>query len=100
METIRADSVPDSPGAHRSAEESTTTASEIGGGERLLTMVDESAAMPGAAVRATRSSKAEAGAANAMLESGAERPVVPEEQAALPKMLEGMVGRTMRPPSP
>ena len=35
-----------------------------------------------------------------MPESGAEKPVVLEEQKALPEALEGMVGRVVRPPSP
>ena len=35
-----------------------------------------------------------------MLEYGAEKPVVLEEQAALPKTSEGMVGHAVRPPSP
>ena len=44
--------------------------------------------------------KAEARVANAVLESRAEKPVVLEEQTALPKASKGMVGHAMRPPSP
>ncbi|XP_066324477.1 uncharacterized protein [Miscanthus floridulus] len=50
--------------------------------------------------RATESSAAGAGAADVMPESGAQRPAASEEQAARPEMPQGMVGRSMRPPSP
>ena len=51
----------------------------------MVMMVDESAATPGATAGATGSSEAEARVIDAASESGAERSMVPEEQAALPK---------------
>ena len=42
----------------------------------------------------------DAGVADAMLESGAEKPMVPEELTALPEASEGMVGHAVHPPSP
>ena len=66
----------------------------------MAMMVDESAAMLGATARAAGLSEAEAGVADTMPKSRAERPMVLEEQAALPKMLEGVVGHAVRPPSP
>jgi len=62
--------------------------------------MDESAAMPVAMVGATGSLEVDAGVADAVLESGVEKPVVLEDQAALPKTLEGMVGHAVWPPSP
>ena len=82
METLSADSVPESPDARWFMEESTTAAGGVEGREQLATMVDESAAMPGATARAAGSSEAEARAADAMPESGAERPAILEEQGA------------------
>jgi len=58
------------------------------------------ATVPRTTAGATKSLKAEARVANAVLESRAEKPVVLEEQTALPKASEGAVGRAMRPPSP
>ena len=72
----------------------------LGDEERLATTVDESAVMPKATARAVGSSEADAGVANAALESGMEKPVVPEEQAAFQKTPEGVVGHAVRPPSP
>ena len=84
MEAVLADPVPKSPGARRPAEKSTTAADELGGGERLASMVDELAAVPGATAGADGSSEAEAGVADAVLESRVEKPVVLEEQTVLP----------------
>ena len=59
-------------------------------------MMDELAVVPGATARVAGSSEAEAGVADAAPESRAEKSVVPEEQAVLPEVLEGMVGHTVR----
>ena len=79
METLLADSVRESPGARRFAEETTTATGGVGGEERLPTMMDDSGETPGAMARAARSSEAEAGAADAVSESREERPVVSKE---------------------
>jgi len=94
------DPVPESLGARRPTEESIATVDELGGGERLASMVDDPTAVPGEMAGAVGSSKADAGVANAMPESGAEKSVEPEEQAACPKTSEGVVGHAVRPPSP
>ena len=60
----------------------------------------EPAVVLGAMVGAARSSDADAGVADAAPESGAEKPVVPEEQTTLPEALEGVVGHAVRPSSP
>ena len=70
METLRADSVLESPGACRSTEESTIAADGVGGREWLVTMVDELTETLGAAAKDTESSRAEARAADAMPEMG------------------------------
>ena len=94
------DSVLESPGTRQLVEDSITAADGVRGGERLATMVGSSIDMPGATVRATESSTAEAGAADVMPESMAQKLAVSEEQAARPEMPQGMVGRSMQPPSP
>ena len=71
VETLWADSVLESPITRRFVEYSTTTANGVGGGERLATMADDSTETLGAMARAIESSKAEAGAVDAMLESRA-----------------------------
>ena len=81
-------------------EESTTTADELGYGEWLASMADEPAAMPGAMAGATGSLEVEARVADAVLEFGVEKSVVPEEQTTLPKASEGMVGHAVQPSSP
>jgi hypothetical protein len=63
-------------------------------------MVADATEMLGATTGATESSKAGARAANVTLESRVGRPVVPEEQATLPEMSEGVVGHVVRPLSP
>ena len=63
-------------------------------------MVDGLAAVPRATAVVAGSSKVDAGVADAVPESGAEKPVVPEEQATLPETSKGVVGRAVRPPSP
>ena len=64
------DSVPESSGAQLFAEESTTAADGVGGGERLATMAADAMEMPGATARATESLEVGAGAADVMSESG------------------------------
>ena len=49
---------------------------------------------------AAGSSEAKTGVADAAPESRAEKPVLPEEQTALLKASEGVVGHAVRPPSP
>jgi len=71
MESLPIDSIPEIPGACRFAEDSTTTADGVGGGERSATTMGDSTEMLGATARAAKSSKAEVGAADSMPESGA-----------------------------
>ena len=81
-------------------EESTAAADGLGGRERLAPTADESAAVLGATVGAAGSLEADAGVADAVPESGAEKPVVPKEPSTLPKASEGVVGHAVRPRSP
>ncbi|XP_066319753.1 uncharacterized protein [Miscanthus floridulus] len=60
----------------------------------------DSVEKPGATVRAAESSEARAGAADIMPESAAQRLTASVEQAACPKMPQGVVGHCVRPPSP
>jgi len=57
-ETMPADSVPESPGAQRFAEESATTADGVGDREQLVTMVADVMEMPGVMAGATESLEA------------------------------------------
>ena len=66
----------------------------------MAPMADESAMVPRAMAEATRSSEVEAGVTNAVPEARVEKPIVPEEQTALPKASKGMVGHTVWPWSP
>ena len=100
MEAIPADPVSESPGVQRPLEESTADADELGGRERLASVADEPMAMPRAMVGTTRSSDVDAGVVDAASESGAEKPMVPEEQTMLPEVSEGVVGHAVRPLSP
>ena len=99
-EAMPVDPVLKSPGARRPVEESTAAADELGGRERLASTADEPVVVPGATARATGSLEVEAGVADTMSESRAEKPVVPEEQTALPEASKGMVGQAVRPSSP
>ena len=92
--------IPESPGTRQSAKESTATADGLGGGERLASTADGSAAALEATVGTAGSSGAKARVADVAPESRAERPAVPEEQTALPEASEGVVGHAIRPPSP
>ena len=100
METLQTDSIPESPSAHQFAEESTTAADGVGGGERLVTTADDSVETPGAMAGAAKSSEAGAGATDVMPEFGVQRPAVSKEQAACPKMSQGVVRHSVWPPSP
>ena len=100
MEAMLADPILESPGARWPTEESTTAADGVGGGERLATMVADAMETLGAIARAAKSLEVGARAANIAPESGAGRLVVSKEQATLPKMSKGMVGRAARPLSP
>ena len=66
----------------------------------MTTTTADAMETPGATVGATESSEMGAGAANVMLESRAGRLVVPEKKAVLLETSEGVVERTVRPPSP
>ena len=81
-------------------EESTALAGGLGGSERLVLTADGPAVVPGATVKATGSSIAEARVSRATPESRMEKPTVPGEQTVLPEVSEGMVGHAVRPPSP
>lgn len=94
------DPISESLGARWPAEESTATAGGLGNGEQLAPTMDGSAAMPRAMVETAGSSTTNAGDAGAAPESGAVRPVQPKEPIVLPKTLEGVDGRVVRPPSP
>ena len=91
METLRIDSVPESPGAHRFVGDSTTAADRVGGAERSVTTTGDSMEMLGATARAANSSKAEVGATDVMLESRAQRPATSKVQAVHPEMPQGKV---------
>jgi len=89
--------MPESLVARRSIEESTTAIGGLGNGERLA---DGSMTVPRAMAETAGSLGAEAGAVDAMPVFRTEGPAVPEEQAALPKASEGMVGHAIQRPSP
>ena len=99
-ETMLSDSVPESLGARWSTEESTAAAIGVGGGERLATTVVDATEMPRTTARAAKSSEAIAGAADVMPKSETHRLAASEEQAACPEMSQGVVGRSVWPPSP
>ena len=77
------DPILESPGAWQHTEEPNAALGGLGGSERLSTMANESAAAPSATV-----------------ESRVENLAVPKERTALPDASGGMVGPTIRPPSP
>ena len=85
----------ESPGARQSAEESTTAADGLGGGERMASMVDRSVMVPGVSAEAAGSSGAEVGVTDTAPESGAGKSTVPEEQTVLPEASKGMVGHAV-----
>ena len=91
-EEVVVDPIPESPGAWRFAEESAAATGELGGGEQLAPMVDESATVPGAPAEAAGSSTANAGDVDATPESGTARPITPEEQMAPPEASQSVVG--------
>ena len=66
----------------------------------MAAVADGSAAVPEATTGAAGTLGAEARVADTALEAGAKKPVVPEEQMALPKASKGMVGHTVRPRNP
>ena len=66
----------------------------------MATTAADATEMPGATARVAESSKVEVGAADVVPESMAQKLAVSEEQAARPEMPQGMVGRSMQPPSP
>ena len=99
-EVVLADPIPKSSGARRPTEKSTKAVDELGDGEQLVLTVDEPAAVPRAMAGAAGSLEAEVGVADAVSESRVEKSVVPEEQTALPKASDGMVGHAVWPPNP
>ena len=66
----------------------------------MVPTADGPAVVPGATVKATGSSVAEARVSRATPESRMEKPVVPREQTALPEVSEGVVEHDVRPLSP
>ena len=99
-EEVAVDPILKSPSARRSAEESAAATGELGGGKELAPMVDGSATVPGAIAEAAGSSRAKARVADTAPESGVKKPVMLEQQTALPKASEGMVRHAIRPSSP
>ena len=99
-EALQIDSVLESPGARRFAEDSTTAADGVGGGERSATMTGDLIETLGATARAAESSKVEARAAGAVPKSVAQGPAASEEQVAHREMLQGVVGHSVWPTSP
>ena len=97
-ETMLVDSTQESLGAWWFMEESTTAAGGVEGGERLATTVGDLAETPGATVRMAESS--EVGATDVVSESEAQRPAASEEQSTCPEMPQGVVERSVWPPSP
>ena len=93
MEATSVDPILESSCAWQPMKESSAPASGLGGGKKLAPTVDGSMVVAG-------SSEVDAGVTNIMLESTADKPVVPEEQMALPLVSEGMVGHAVWPPSP
>ena len=94
------DPIPESQGARQPTEESTAPSAGLGGDERLAPAADGSAAAPEATTGTARSWGADAGVTGVMPKSGAEKPAVLEEQTALSKASEGMVGHAIQPLSP
>ena len=94
------DPILESLGARQPAEELSTPLAGLGDNERSASMADGSAAAPEATMGTAGSSGAEVGVAGVVLESGAEKPTVPEEQTVLPEPSEGMVRHAIWQPSP
>ena len=92
VEEMLVDPILESPGARQSAEESAAAASGLGSGEQLAPTMDGSTMIPGATAETARSSAASVGDVGATPESGAAKPMVPEEQPAPPEASQGMVG--------
>ena len=65
-----------------------------------MSMANESATAPSATAITTGSSRVEATVTGIAPESRAENLAMPKDQAAPPEASEGMVGPTIRPPSP
>ena len=63
-------------------------------------MANGSTTVAWATAEAVRSSGVEAGQSHSTPESRTEKPMVLGEQTALPEVSEGVVGHTIRPPSP
>ena len=100
VEAMPTDPIPESLGSRWPAEESTTTASGLGSGERLVPRADGSVVMPRAMTEAAGALEANAGIVDAASESRAEKPTVLEEPTALPKASKGVVEHGVQPPSP
>ena len=94
------DPIQESPSARWSTEESAAATGELGGGEQLVSTVDESATVPGAMAKAAGSSAANAGDVDAAPESRAARPVTPEEQMVPPEASQSVVRPAVRPRNP
>ena len=91
VEEMSAAPVPESTRARQPEEESTIAAGKLGDDERAVLTMDGSVAVPEATARTTDSLGAKAAVAGNVPESGAVKPVVPEEQTTLLEASQGMV---------
>ena len=80
------------PGARQHMGGAIATVGGLGGSKKLSSMANESATTPSAMAGVVGSSGVEAVVTSIVPESRVENLVVPKEQTALPKELEGMVG--------
>ena len=91
------DAILESPGARQHAGEPIAAVGGIGGGEQLLSTMNEPATTPSAMAGAVGSSRVEVVVTSVAPKSGAENLAVPKEKTALPEALEGMVGPAILP---
>ena len=94
------DPILESSGARQHAGEPIVAVSRLGGGEQLLSTVNESAIAPSATAGTTGSLGVEAVVTGIASGSRAKNLVTPKDQTAPPEALEGMVGPAIRPLSP
>ena len=100
MEAMPTDPVLESLGTRWPTEESTTAADGVGSEERLATTAANAMETPRATMGTAETSEVGAGATDVMPKSRAQRPAVSEEQTVCPEMSQGVVGRSVQPPSP
>ena len=94
------DPILDSPGARQHVGEPINAVGGLGGGEQLSSTANESTTASSVMAGTTGSSGVEVVVTGIMSESRAENLAVLKEQTTLPEASEGMVGPTIRPPSP